>query len=81
MTVNPPLIITSSPVTGAGLPPHVVVALQFPDCEPLIRPEKTPEAKVGDQRLDFPDSLGGRGEGAKDLAVFPVLDRGATKIF
>jgi hypothetical protein len=33
VTVNPPLIMTSSPATGEGLPPQVLAALQFPDWE------------------------------------------------
>jgi hypothetical protein len=36
VTVNPPLMITSSPATGAGLPPQVLEALQLPDCELVL---------------------------------------------
>jgi hypothetical protein len=31
VTVNPPLMITTSALVGAGLPPHVAGALQLPD--------------------------------------------------
>src|SRR5689334_11683434 len=36
VTVNPPFTMTSSPATGAGFPPQVVVALQLPDCDVIL---------------------------------------------
>jgi hypothetical protein len=36
VTIKPPSMITSSPAPGAGLPPQVLEALQFPDWELIL---------------------------------------------